>query len=112
MAILTWAWQHRGSVARGADLVKRTPHLVRDGRTGEVTAEARAIAALDGVLPTDTSIRISGIDDGSVLLRGDPSGERLQTARSALTSLPDVSDVRTDDTRHPTVDSILHDARP
>lgn len=112
MAMLSWAWQHRGSVARGADLVRRTPHLMRDGRAAELTAEARAIAALDGALPADTSIRITGIDDGSVMLRGQPSGDRLETARLALTALPNVVDVRTDDATQPTLDSLLSSARP
>jgi hypothetical protein len=112
MAVLSWAWHHRGSVARGLDLAKRAPQLLRDGRASDLTAEARAIAALDGALPTDTKVRISGIDDGSVLLRGQPSGDELAAARAALTSLPHVVDVRTDDQGQPTLDSLLTAARP
>jgi hypothetical protein len=107
MAMLGWAWQHRGSVTRGVDLAKRVPDLVRDGRTGQLAAEARAIMALDGPLASDTHIRISGIEDGSVMLRGQPSGTGLEVARAALTSLPDVVDVRTDDRDQPTLDSLL-----
>jgi hypothetical protein len=112
MAILTWLWQHRGSVSRSLDLAKRTPQLVRDGRTHDLAAEARAIAVLDGPLPTDTGVRISGIDDGSVLLRGQPAGPVLDAARSALRTLPNVVDVRTDGAEQPTLDSMLSGARP
>lgn len=112
MAVASWAWHHRGSVARGLDLVKRVPQLLREGRTSDLTAEARAVAALDGALPTDMKVRISGIDDGSVLLRGQPSGDGLAAARSALTSLPNVVDVRTDDQGQPTLDSLVTGARP
>lgn len=112
MAILGWAWQHRGSVTRGFDLAKRVPELVRDGRTSQLAAEARAIVALDGPLASDTHIRISGIDDGSVLLRGQPAGAGLEVARATLTSLPDVVDVRTDDRDQPTLDSLLDAKSP
>lgn len=111
-AILVWAWRHRGSVARTVDLAKRAPELIRDGRSGDLAAEARAIAALDAPLATDTGIRISSVEDGSVLLRGQPSGEPLAAARAALTSLPNVVDVRTDDRDNPTLDSMLAGARP
>jgi hypothetical protein len=112
MTVLSFLWKHRGSVVRGVDLAKRAPRLVRDGRTGDLAAEARAVAALDGPLATETKVRISGIEDGSVLLRGDPSGAELQSARATLlSSVPSVVDVRTDDTGQPTLDSMLEGAR-
>lgn len=107
MAILTWAWQHRGSVVRAVDLAARAPSLVRDRRTSQLATEARALGALDGALPTATSVRITGIDDGSVLLRGQPTGHALDAARAALTALPGVVDVRTDGHTQPTLDSLL-----
>jgi hypothetical protein len=112
MAALGWAWHHRGSLSRGIDLAKRVPDLVRDGRTSQLAAEARAIVALDGPLASDTHIRITGIEDGSVLLRGQPSGSGLAVARATLTSLPDVVDVRTDDQGQPTLDSMLSTPGP
>lgn len=112
MAVLTWAWQHKGSVVRAADLAKRAPTLVRDGRTADLAAEAKAVIALDGVLPSDTDIRITGIEDGSVMLRGQPAGPPLDAARQALTTVGGVVDVRTDDAGQPTVDSMLAGARP
>lgn len=107
MAVLTFAWKHRGSVVRGIDLAKRVPELVRDGRTEELKVEAKAILALDQHLGDDTAIRISGIDDGTVTLKGQPAGEPLAATRAALTKVPAILDVRTDDARQPTLDSLL-----
>lgn len=112
MAVVTWAWQHKGSVVRAADLAKRAPTLVRDGRTADLAAEAKAVIALDGVLPSDTDIRITGIEDGSVMLRGQPAGQPLEAARHALTTIGTITDVRTDDADQPTLDSMLAGARP
>lgn len=112
MAVLTWAWQHKGSMVRAADLAKRAPTLVRDGRAADLATEAKAVIALDGVLPNDTDIRITGIEDGSVMLRGQPVGEPLEAARSALTTVQSITDVRTDGADHPTLDDVLAGARP
>jgi hypothetical protein len=112
ITVLSFLWKHRGSVVRGIDLAKRTPTLVRDGRTRDLAAEARAVVALDGPLATETGVRISGIEDGSVLLRGDPAGPELQSARTTLlTEVPNVVDVRTDAAGQPTLDTMLGDAR-
>jgi hypothetical protein len=111
LTIATWAWQHRGSLVRTVDFARRAPTLVRDRRTDELTAEARALLALDGAVPTDTSVRISGIEHGTVTLRGHPAGPGVDAARQALVALPVVSDVRTDDTDQPTVDAVLANAR-
>lgn len=107
MAVLTFAWKHRGSVVRGFDLARRVPDLVRDGRTEELKVEAKAIIALDQHLGDDTAIRISGIDDGSVTLKGQPAGAHLAAARAALKEVPAILDVRTDDVEQPTFDSLL-----
>jgi hypothetical protein len=112
MTVLSFLWKHRGSVVRTVDLAKRAPALVRDGRTRDLTAEARAVVALDGPLATDTGVRISGVEDGSVVLRGDASGPELQSARATLlTEVPNVVDVRTDAGGQPTLDSMLEGAR-
>jgi len=109
--IATWAWQHRGSVLRAADLAKRAPTLVKDKRTDELTTEARAVLALDSAVPTDTSVRISGIDQGTVTLKGHPAGPAADAARKVLVTLPAVVDVRTDDVDQPTLDDVLADVR-
>ena len=110
-SIASFAWQHRGSVVRALDLARRSPTLVRDGRTDELTAEARAVLALDSAVPTDTSVRISGIEHGTVTLKGHPAGPGVDAAREALVSLAVVNDVRTDDTDQPTVDEVLDNVR-
>ena len=107
MTVARLAWRHRGTVVRMGDLATRVPSLVRDGRTGDLGLEARSVLALDSAMPTDTSVRISGIDNGSVTLRGDPGGHALDVATTALCDLPNVSDVRTDGATHDVVDSVL-----
>jgi len=107
MAVAGWLWQHRGSVVRGADLARRLPQLVGTGRTRDAVTEAKAIVALDSEVPTSTDIRISGLDDGAVTLRGDLPVDTLDVARHALLSVSDVLDVRTDAADNPTVDDAL-----
>jgi hypothetical protein len=109
--IASWAWQHRGSVVRAADLARRAPTLVRDRRTDELTTEARAVLALDSAVPTDTSVRISGVEQGTVTLKGHPAGPGADAARKALVTLPAVVDVRTDDVDQPTLDDVLENVR-
>jgi hypothetical protein len=111
VTIARYAWDHRGSVVRAADLATRAPALVRDGRTADLKTEARAVLALDAAVPTDTDVRISGIDDGTVSLRGNPAGAALQSARQALVTLPTVVDVRTDGGDNPTLDHVLENVR-
>ena len=107
MAVATFLWQHRGSVVRTVDLARRLPQLVQDGRGRDALTEAKAIVALDAKVPTSTDIRITGIQDGAVTLRGDLRDESLDVARKALLDVPDVLDVRTDAVDQPTLDSEL-----
>jgi hypothetical protein len=107
MAMATFLWQHRGSVLRAIDLVQRAPQLLSARRGAEALTEAKAIVALDGAVPTSTDIRITGISDGAVLLRGDPHGESLDVARRTLLGVGDVLDVRTDGTDQPTVEDVV-----
>jgi hypothetical protein len=109
--IASAAWQHRGTVLRAVDLAKRVPTLVRDGRTDELKIEARALVALDSAVPTDTTLRISGVEDGTVSLRGAPAGPAAEAARQALVSVPAINDVRTDDRDNPTADALYADVR-
>ena len=78
VAITSFLWQHRGSVVRTVDLACRLPQLIRDGRSRDALTEAKAIVALDGKVPTRTDVRISGFEDGSMLLRGDLPLDQLR----------------------------------
>jgi hypothetical protein len=111
MTVASFAWKHRGTVLRAVDLAKRAPTLVRDGRTDELKTEARALVALDSAVPTDTTVRISGVDSGTVSLRGEPAGAAAEAARRALVSVPAISDVRTDDRGQPTAAQLYDDVR-
>jgi hypothetical protein len=112
VTVAGWAWRHRGTAVRAADLALRTPVLVREGRTQDALTEARAVLALDASVPRATSVRISGIDHGTVLLHGDPGGPAVTAAREALCDLRGISDVRSDGTSHPTADAMLRAAQP
>ncbi|MGK2948625.1 MAG: hypothetical protein ACSLFP_08625 [Acidimicrobiales bacterium] len=105
-AIAGWMWQHRGSVVRTADLALRTPQLVRTGRTTDLPVEAKAIMALDRTHPTDLDVRINGISDGSVSLR-DVDAADLESARSSLCSIREVTEVQTQGADQPTFDDAL-----
>ena len=107
LSLASFGWKHRGTVVRGIDLLRRTPQLVQTGRTDDLATEARAIAALDGPFGTATDVRITGIDDGSVMLRDSLAGPALDAARGTLCSVPNVLDVRTEAVDHPTLDDAL-----
>jgi hypothetical protein len=111
MAVATFLWQHRGSVVRTVDLARRLPQLVQTGRARDGLTEAKAIAALDGRIPTRTDVRITGFEDGSMVLRGDVPLDHLEEARRTLLAVDDVVDVRTSDTRQTTFDDVLAGAR-
>jgi|GEM_PF-5427621 len=111
LALLNAGWRHRGSLVRGLDWAKRLPGRMRDGRTAELVTEARAIMALDRELRTDTSIRITGVNNGTVSLRGQPAGSSLDTARSVLLPVADIVDIRTDDLGQPTLDNLVAGSR-
>ncbi len=111
MTITSWLWQHRGTVVRAVDLGKRLPHLVSGGRSRDALTEARLLLALDGKVPTGTDVRITGVEDGAVTLRGDLDLDRLNDARGALLGVSDVLDVRTDGSQQPTLDDALAGAR-
>ena len=74
--------------------------------------EAKVIIALDGSVPTSTDVRITGIDDGAVTLRGDVPASSFESARHAALSVADVLDVRTDASEQPTLDDALAAANP
>lgn len=107
VTLASWGWQHRGSMLRAADMLRRAPQLVQDGRMEALTTEARAIVVLDKDFARDTAVRITGIDEGGVVLRDSLAGPKLQHAHDALCSLRDVLDVRTEATEHPTLDEAL-----
>ncbi len=112
MAVATFLWQHRGSVVRATDLARRLPQLVTSGKTEDAITEAKLIVALDDTVPTSTGVRITGIEDGAVTIRGDVPAGSLEAARQAMLTVSDVLDVRTDSSARPTVDDALAMARP
>jgi hypothetical protein len=107
MTALTFSWHHRGTMVRTVDLLLRLPALVRNGRTADAVTEARLVLALDGPAATLTDIRITGIRDGDVLLRGDLAPGSLALARHSLLDVAKVVDVRSDAFAQPTVDDAL-----
>ena len=104
------AWRHRGTVARSADLLRHVPQRVRCRETDELLTEVKAVAALDRAVPTDTSIRITGIDDGSVTLDGQADQRDLAAARAALLRVSTVADVRTDAAGSTSAEDVLASA--
>ena len=110
MAVAKLAWGHRGTVVRLGDLVLKAPRLVQDGGTSELAIHARAVLALDAAAPTNTDVRVSGIDNGSLTLQGDPGGKALAAVTDALCTVKGVTDVRTDGTSHAAVDTAVASA--
>jgi hypothetical protein len=100
-------WEHRGTVVRTVDFGTRVPQRVRRRDTKDALTEVRAILALDQEAPSDTDIRISGVEDGAIMLRGTLTPARLALARQALLPVRDVLDVRTDAGDQPTLDDEL-----
>lgn len=96
-------WNHRGTAVRLVDLALDTPRLVREDGTAGVARHGRVLLELDRALPTDMKVRVSGVDDGSVTLAGDPGPKALSRATEALCRVRGVVDVRTDGATHPVV---------
>jgi hypothetical protein len=111
MTIATFSWQHRGTLIRAIDLLLRTPTLLRTGRTADAYTEAKLLVALDRQAPTDTDIRITGLHQGDVVLRGDLPADSLDVARTALLGVSQVVEVRSDSTGQPTLDDAIASAR-
>jgi hypothetical protein len=107
MAVATFLWKHRGSAVRTVDFARRLPQALGGGDRNAAITEAKAIVALDAKVPTSTDIRITGIQDGAITLRGDVPDESLEVARRALLDVTDVLDVRTDGAEQPTLDTEL-----
>ena len=105
MTVAGFAWRHRGTVVRMADLVAKAPRMLREDGTTELAQHAKALLALDAALPTEMGVRISGIENGSVTLAGDPGPKALASAKDALCEVSGVTDVRTDGTSHATADA-------
>ena len=105
MTVAGFAWHHRGTVLRVADLAMRAPRLLREEGTHELGQHAKAILALDQAMPTELGVRISGIENGSITLAGDPGPKALAAAKDALCEVSGVTDVRTDGASHTTSDA-------
>jgi hypothetical protein len=100
-------WEHRGSAMRLLDLGTRMPQLLRTRDSKAALTELKSIFALDKTAPSDLDVRITGVDDGSVVLRGGVSADRLERARKALLGVSGVLDVRTDAGAQPTLDATM-----
>ena len=111
MTIASFSWQHRGTVIRGVDLLLRFPTLLRSGRTVDAYTEAKLLVALDRQAPTATDIRITGLHQGDVVLRGDLPADSLDVARTALLGVSQVVEVRSDGSQQPTLDDVVASAR-
>jgi hypothetical protein len=105
MTVAGFAWRHRGSVVRLADVVAKTPRMLREDGTTELAQHAKALLALDQTMPTDMDVRISGIENGTITLAGDPGPQAVAAAKDALCKVAGVTDVRTDGTNHTTADA-------
>ena len=100
-------WEHRGSAMRFLDLGTRMPQLLRRRDSKDALTELKAIYALDKAASADLDVRITGVDDGSVMLRGGLAADRFEQARKALLGVSGVLDVRTDAGARPTVDTTM-----
>ncbi|MET0904153.1 MAG: hypothetical protein ABWZ52_13000 [Acidimicrobiales bacterium] len=107
VAVASFLWQHRGSIIRLVDLAGRLPHLIQDGRTRDALTEAKAVVALDGRIPTRIDVRLTGVHDGSMTVRGDVPLERFEEARATLLAVEGVVDVRTSPVEQPTFDDAV-----
>lgn len=103
LTVAGFAWNHRGTLVRAADLAAAVPRLVGEDGAGEVARRARLLLELDRAMPADAGVRISGFEDGSVTLAGDPGAVALARATEALCRVRGVTDVRTDGADHPVV---------
>ena len=99
------AWNHRGTLVRAVDLALDVPRVVREDGANGVAQRSRLLLRLDQTMPTDMKVRISGLDDGSVTLAGDPGPKALARATEALCGVRGVTDVRTDGSDHPVVEA-------
>ena len=107
VAITSFTWQHRGSALRTFDLALRVPRLLRDGQARDALTEAKAIVALDAKVPARTDLRLTGVHDGTLLVRGDLPLDSFDEARATLLAVDDVVDVRTVSAHQPTLDDAL-----
>src|SRR5687768_5553143 len=98
VAVVSWAWKHRGTVLRTADLARRAPQEIGEGRFPDVVTEAKTVLALDGELGDATDLRISQVSDGSVSFRAGVHPRTLDVARTAVLPISTVLDVHTDGT--------------
>jgi hypothetical protein len=98
LTLIGVAWRHRASIIRVADLARHAPQHLLDGHPQELATEARAVLALDAALPESSNVRIRGVENGTVSLRGQgPVGHDLETARDTLLSVMMLVDVDSDD---------------
>jgi hypothetical protein len=101
LTVARYAWAHRGTLVRVLDLATDLPRLVREDGTGGIVRRGRLVYELDRAMPTETGVRISGVDAGAVTLAGDPGPQALERATRALSRVQGIVDIRADGTNHP-----------
>jgi hypothetical protein len=106
LTVARFTWNHRGTAVRGVDLALDVPRILREEGPSGIVRDGRLLFELDRAMPTDTAVRISGVNDGSVTLAGDPGPEALARATEALCRVQGVVDVRTDGSSHPVVSEL------
>lgn len=91
----TWAWNHRGTVVRLADLAKEVPEQAMSDKRGDLLTQLKAIHRLDGDadLARRTDLRIGGVDDGVVTLVAPAGATDLALARRLVGDVSGVESV-------------------
>ncbi len=91
LALLSWAWNHRGTVVRLAGLLREAPDLIRDDRRDDLMTGARAVMQLDrnAELARRTDIRIDAVHGGVVDLTAPTSA--TDVAQRMVADVPGVA---------------------
>ncbi len=99
LALLSWAWNHRGTVVRAAGLLREAPDLIRSDRRDDLVTGLRSVLQLDrnAELARRTDVRIDAVEDGVVTLTAPTSTTDVALARALVAEVPGVSEVRSDE---------------
>jgi hypothetical protein len=96
LALLSWGWNHRGTVVRAAGLLREAPDLIRSDRRDDLLTGLRSVLQLDrnAELARRTDVRIDAVEDGVVTLTAPTSTTDVALARALVAEVPGVSEVR------------------
>lgn len=95
LAVAAWAWNHRGTVVRLADLAKEVPDQARSDKRSDLLTQLKAIHRLDrdADLARRTDLRIGSVDDGVVTLVAPEGATDLAQARRIVSDVSGVESV-------------------